>query len=474
MGDLIENSLSGGDALFDLGSAPIPKAIESEQAILGGLLADKDAPPLILGRLKEHHFHQPAHQIIFRAVVELHSQGELVDIVSVSDMLLSFFLKDGQYETLLDRESDAQLAMYETIGGRPYINDLAVSFVTLRSIDYHISQILDKFSAREMLKLSTALAQCAIIEGGAQAIALAQSASAIIQAESDSTKDRPMSEFLSLAVEQIKTKRQTDTEFSGLSCAFNAIDGVVGGLKPNSSNILAARPAMGKTALALNIGINLAKQGKRVLFVTLEMSGVEIAERAIRSILNSQGRIELIQQAADKIEKLPFEIVDRYSLNPLTLESLIAKKKAEHGGIDLIIVDYLQLMDAEGRDQHTKVSNISRSLKLIARKYDVVMLTLAQLSRALESRQDKRPMLSDLRDSGSIEQDADCVMFLYREEYYNKATDKVGVAEVIVAKNRHGATETANLYFIPKALRFTEAKQMTFSEQTGGASNGID
>ena len=405
----------------------IPKgSTDSEQAVLGAILFSPVAFPQVADILEADDFYHTPHQLIYNGMSNLFALGEPIDLVTLSEWL-----------------NDA--SVLAEVGGRDYLMELVLNVSTAENAAYY-AKIVHKAAMKRRVYLvgleiaeEAQEAEDALERAQAKILSLAQRAE--LKAEK-TTKELTESALAHLR-EQITNRRF----ITGLSSGYPALDGLTKGLNKSKLMILAARPAMGKTGLALNIALNVAiNEQKPVLFFSLEMDPEEIAERALISLAESNSNLPELERAALRVPD-NLRIIDRPKLTPLQLRAAIIRQKLELKEIGLVVVDYLGLMSGPGNSIYERVSGISRELKLICREFKIPLIALSQLSRDVETRDDKRPVLKDLRDSGSIEQDADLVMFLYRDDYYKRQSDKPGIAEVIIAKNRGGSTGTAELLF---------------------------
>ena len=444
----------------------IPQNITAEQNVLSAMLIDTHAADIVAERLQPEDFYRPSHQIICRAIFRLRSRNEPVDLVTVTEELK----KENRLED---------------VGDISYLTLLANVAPTAANVKYHARIVEEKSLLRQMVESGTAIAAMGY-EGGEEdvqdLIDRAEKNLLRLSCRKSATDFVPIQDIVSAAMDRLGSLVENSRAVTGLSTGFTDLDSITAGLHPSDFIIVAARPSMGKTALALNIAGNVALRGtregeppRRVAFFSLEMSRDQLAQRMIctEADVDSQelcpgtpeeeeAKMELLNRlwtASDRLAASNIFIDDTPGLSIRELRSKARRLKAA-GGLDLIVIDYLQLMQVSlGRSgsenrQH-EVSEISRSLKALARELEAPVLALSQLSRSVENRQVKRPMLSDLRESGSLEQDADIVMFLYREDYY-KAAEKepTHLTELIVAKHRNGPTGKIDLFFRKDRTRF--------------------
>ena len=436
-----------------------PQNIEAEQAVLGAMLIDKEAIAKATEVLSADDFYREAHRVIFSAMLELYNKNEAVDMVTVTEIL----------------KRDNKL---EDIGGIAYITSLANVVLTAANVKYHADIVAEKSVLRQLVRVSTEIAAMGYEANEDVGTLLDTAESRILEISNRKKKTdfTAINDVLMDSVQSIESLLQNKGGLTGLPAGFADLDKLTSGLHPSYFIILAARPSMGKTALALNIVQNVALRAHKVIggeprsvaFFSLEMSKEQLVNRMLcaEAGIDSQ-RLRVgemhdedwthLWDACDTMSRAKIYIDDTAGITAMDMRSRARRLKAEHG-LDLIVVDYLQLMQGSGKrnnsgDRQQEVSEISRSLKALARELDVPVLALSQLSRSVESRQVKRPMLSDLRESGSLEQDADIVAFLYREDYYNPETENKHT-ELIIAKHRNGPVDTVNLFFQKQFTKF--------------------
>lgn len=392
-------------------------------------------------------------------MLELYNKNEAVDMVTVTEIL----------------KRDNKL---EDIGGIAYITSLANVVLTAANVKYHAEIVAEKSVLRQLVRVSTEIAAMGYEANEDVGTLLDTAESRILEISNRKKKNdfTAINDILMDSVQSIESLLQNKGGLTGLPAGFADLDKLTSGLHPSDFIILAARPSMGKTALALNIVQNVALRAHKVIggeprsvaFFSLEMSKEQLVNRMLcaEAGIDSQ-RLRVgemrdedwthLWDACDTMSRAKIYIDDTAGITAMDMRSRARRLKAEHG-LDLIVVDYLQLMQGSGKrnnsgDRQQEVSEISRSLKALARELDVPVLALSQLSRSVESRQVKRPMLSDLRESGSLEQDADIVAFLYREDYYNPETENKHT-ELIIAKHRNGPVDTVNLFFQKQFTKF--------------------
>lgn len=420
-----------------------PQNVEAEQAVLGAMLLSHDAVIVAMEKLQSQDFYRDVHRIIFEAMEHLHRENKEIDVITLPDEL-------------------KRMKKLDDVGGLEYVLNLPNLVGSAANIEYYANIVAEKALARNLISTCTELTTEAY-DGQKETEALLDDAERRILQLSD-TKNRgdfaSVGAVVEVTLDKITKLYENKAGLTGLPTGFRDLDRMTSGLQPSDLILVAARPSMGKTAFTLNIAQNVGvRQHKTVAFFSLEMSQEQLVQRLLCQIahidsqklrtgqLNSDEEWTRLTDACDKLYESPIYIDDTPGISVAEMRSKARRLKSEHG-LDLIIVDYLQLMqgrNAESRQQ--EISEISRSLKAMARELKVPLIALSQLSRSVESRQDKRPMLSDLRESGALEQDADIVSFLYREDYYDKETENQHITEVILAKHRNGPVGSVKLYF---------------------------
>lgn len=437
-----------------------PQNIEAEQAVLGAMLIEKEAIPKVMEILRDTDFYREAHRVIFTAMLELYNKNEAVDMITVTEIL----------------KRDSKL---EDVGGIAYVTSLANAVPTAANVVYHASIIEEKSILRQLVSVSTQIASMGY-EAGDDVKNIIDSAESKILEISNRKKTAdftPINEIVLDSFKSIEALMGNKNGITGLPTGFDDLDNLTSGLHGSDFIILAARPSMGKTAFALNVVQNVAIRAakrmgggpKTVAVFSLEMSKEQLVQRMLcaEANIDSQrlriGELRdedwaMLINTADTLSNANIYIDDTAGITAMDMRSRARRLKIEHG-LDLIVVDYLQLMQGSGKknnsgDRQQEVSEISRSLKALARELNVPVVALSQLSRSVEARQVKRPMLSDLRESGSLEQDADIVAFLYREDYYNPETENKNITELIIAKHRNGPVDTVNLFFHKQFTKF--------------------
>lgn len=420
-----------------------PQNVEAEQAVLGAMLLSHDAVIVAMEKLQSQDFYRDVHRIIFEAMEHLHRENKEIDVITLPDEL-------------------KRMKKLDDVGGLEYVLNLPNLVGSAANIEYYANIVAEKALTRNLISTCTELTTEAY-DGQKETEALLDDAERRILQLSD-TKNRgdfaSVGAVVEVTLDKITKLYENKAGLTGLPTGFRDLDRMTSGLQPSDLILVAARPSMGKTAFTLNIAQNVGvRQHKTVAFFSLEMSQEQLVQRLLCQIahidsqklrtgqLNSDEEWTRLTDACDKLYESPIYIDDTPGISVAEMRSKARRLKSEHG-LDLIIVDYLQLMqgrNAESRQQ--EISEISRSLKALARELKVPLIALSQLSRSVESRQDKRPMLSDLRESGALEQDADIVSFLYREDYYDKETENQHITEVILAKHRNGPVGSVKLYF---------------------------
>jgi replicative DNA helicase len=427
-----------------------PQNIEAERSTLGSMFLEKEAIDKGVELLQPEDFYREAHRIIFEAVIALHQHSEPVDIITVSDEL--------KRRNLLDK-----------IGGIPYLTSLANAVPTAAHVEYYAKIVAEKALLRGIINTATEIVRLGY--EGAEEVdqILDQAEKQIFQI----TQKRHVKGYISLksilvdTFERIEKLYDSRGGVTGLSTGFNDLNRMTAGLQPSDLIILAARPSMGKTTFALNIARNVAVEQKvPVVVFSLEMSKEQLALKLLCSeagVDNQRIRTGSLRDedwprlshALGRLSEGMLYIDDTAGTTVLDIRAKARRIKAQDG-LGLIVIDYLQLMSSRSRTENRQqeVSEISRSLKALARELEVPVIALSQLSRAVEQRTDKTPSLADLRESGSLEQDADIVAFLYREDYYNKETERKGITELIIAKQRNGPVGTVEMLFQKEYSKF--------------------
>ena len=436
-----------------------PQNIEAEQSVLGSILIEQSAIAKISDILQPEDFYREAHKLVYRSAMTLFERGEAIDFITVIDML---------------RREEA----LERAGGISYITSLANGVPTAANIVFHAKIVQEKSLLRRLIHAATDIAAMGYAETEEVERVLDHAEQKILEVATRKIGQdfAPIKEIIFSTLDKIDEMHKAKGGITGLSTGFTNLDKLTGGFQRSDLILIAARPSMGKTAFVLNVAQHMATRDKKsVAIFSLEMPREQLAMRMMcaEGLIDSQhfrtgamsnDEWKNLVDAADRLSASPMFIDDTAGVNAVELRNKARRISKEHG-LDCIIIDYLQLMDggAHSRidNRQQQISDISRSLKALARELKVPVIALSQLSRGPESRTSRKPMLSDLRESGSLEQDADMVAFLYREDYYNPETEKKNLTELIIAKNRNGPTETVELYFHKNFTRFTDYSPRT-------------
>ncbi len=428
-----------------------PQNTDAEEAILGAVLTNPVCFNRIADMLSSRSFYKPANRFIYDAIVELFTKNQAIDIVTVSEIL--------NEQGNLDK-----------VGGRAYINDLAMNVITTANIEYYAKIVQEKAIKRELINAGSEIVEMAYDNSSTEAT-LDNAEKLIFNiAQQKNTSDLvSVKDLVLTSYEQISYRYEHRDELIGVPTGFYDMDALTSGLQKSDLIILAARPSMGKTAFALNIAQNVGLKARRpVAIFSLEMPKEQLVQRMLCSEAevdtqklktgNMQAKDwEKLTTAMNLFADAPIFIDDCAGASVMDIRAKCRRLAMEQKELGLVVIDYLQLMEGSGNgdDRNQQISSISRGLKGLARELGVPVIALSQLSRAVEQRTDKKPMLSDLRESGAIEQDADIVMFIYRDEYYNKEdTENRGKAEVIIAKHRNGPVGTIDLLFQGSITKF--------------------
>ena len=429
-----------------------PHSVEAEQSVLGSILLDKEAMISVSETLVPEDFYKEAHKVIYESMLKLYNSQSEIDLITLTDEL-----RDQGY--------------LDDIGGIAYITSLSTVVPTTSNIKYYVNIVKEKSISRQLISAANDIINLGY-DGSAKVEYVLENAEKKIFdiSQERATNDfQPINQVISEALSMLEKLYEEKNDVTGLTTGFRDLNKKINGLQRSDLLLIAARPAMGKTAFALNLVQNAALKGDASVAVfSLEMSKEQLVQRMIAS----QSTVELkkiktgtladndwprITDGMAILSGAKIHIDDTPGIKISELRSKCRKLKIEKG-LDLVLIDYLQLMEGEGQNEsrQQEIAKISRSLKILAQELDCPVVALSQLSRAPEQRADHRPMLSDLRESGSIEQDADIVMFLYRDEYYNPDTEKKNIGEVIVAKNRHGETGTVELVWFGGIQKFAD------------------
>lgn len=437
-----------------------PQNIDAEQSVLGSILLDPDAIVSVMEFLVPEDFYRVHHQVIFEAMIALNNDSEPIDIVSVSERL----------------NMNKQL---ENAGGQIYLLELVEKVPTSANVEYYSKIVSEKATLRKLIRTSTDIIKDAYREDEELSIVLDRAERNILDVSEKRNKAGfiDIMQVLNQSYLSLEERMSNNGEITGIPTGYIALDQMTSGLHADELMILAARPSVGKTAFVLNIAKNVAtKTNETVAIFSLEMS----AESLVNRMLCAEGSIDakhmrdgqLTEEelrsyfvASGTLSKAPIYIDDTPGIRVSEIRAKCRRLKQERNNLGLIVIDYLQLIEGTGREsRQQEVSEISRNLKKLAKELNVPVIALSQLSRGVEQRQDKRPIMSDIRESGSIEQDADIVAFLYRDDYYRQEPDEEGnipaaesnnIIEVIIEKNRSGPRGTVELMFIKEYNKFT-------------------
>ena len=432
------------------GSRVPPHSREAEESVLGAVLLSIDAANEVMDRLAGDDFYVPAHQSIYEAMRRLYDANQAIDAVTLSEEL-------------------RRAGELEKVGGVSYLTRLVDVVPVTSNVEHYAAIVEENGRRRDLIRAGGTVTSIAFdLDDEIHSVMDRAEQTVLGVAEKRASQSLlEVGPLFSEVLEQIELLEQQGSEITGLATGFRDLDKKLAGLQNANLVIIAARPAMGKSALMLNIATNAASQGKPIALFSLEMSKEELVQR----ILSSVGRVDSMKlrsgqlgplwqrvvDAASRMYKAPIFIDDSPVVTVTDIRAKCRRLKRK-SGLSLVVVDYLQLMQGSNREnRQQEIAEISRNLKNLARELDVPVVGLSQLNRSLEAREDKRPRLSDLRESGSLEQDADVVMFIYRHEYYHpEDQENKGLAEVIIAKHRAGATGTVRMTFLPEFTRFAD------------------
>lgn len=433
----------------------LPAAVDTEKRLLNLMLTKGESLPLIIDALTAEEFYREEHRLIFRAIVDIYNEGSSPDTTLI-------------FEKLTKRGEDDRVS-------RMYVFSLTNYNSASSSVEKYIKIIKEKFFLRNVIYACEELLEAAYDQTNEANFVLElleQKFLAITTKTDNKVGFESLGDITQRSFKKIQYLHEHPDEVNGVPTGLADLDKITNGLHNADLILLAARPSMGKTALALNIAANTAKKSKRIVALfSLEMNKEQLGNRFLSTASNvnsmylntgnlSDGDMNSLIESAEDMPSLKIYIDDTPGLSIIDIRSKIRKMRHERGGLDLIIIDYLQLMQGSRskyseQNRQQEISEISRGLKALAREMNVPILALSQLSRQVEQRAEKKPQLSDLRESGSLEQDADMVMFLYRDEYYNRDdSDNENIAELIIAKNRNGPTTSIRLQFQKEIMRF--------------------
>jgi replicative DNA helicase len=442
---------------YDLETAALkvpPHSVEAEQAVLGGLMLDNNAWERVLDQVSDGDFYRHDHRLIFRAIHKLAERNHPFDVVTLAEQI----------------DKEGQLSQ---IGGLAYLGELAKNTPSVANIKAYAGIIRERATLRQLIGVSNSIADSAYAPQGRSGDEILDEAERLVfqiaEARPKTGGPVALNEILSKAIDRIDSLFNSDNAITGISTGFPDLDEKTSGLQPSDLIIVAGRPSMGKTTFAMNLVENaVLRSDKAVLVYSLEMP----ADSLVMRMLSSLGRIDQtkvrtgrlddddwprLTSAVNLLNERKLFIDDTAGISPAEMRARTRRLVREHGEVGLIMVDYLQLMQVGGNggeNRTNEISEISRSLKGLAKEFNCPVVALSQLNRSLEQRPNKRPVNSDLRESGAIEQDADVIMFVYRDEVYNPETEYKGVAEIIIGKQRNGPIGTVRLAFLGRYTRF--------------------
>lgn len=433
----------------------MPHSVEAEQSVIGAMIMDRDAIVAASEIITEDDFYNKQYGILFETMIELNDEGKPVDLVTLQNRL---------------REKDVP----PEVSSLEFVRDLITAVPTSANIKHYANIVSEKATLRKLIKLNDEITNTCYQGKENLEVILEETEKKVFNlVQKRNTGDYvPIRQVVVNTLNKIELAARNKGAVTGIPTGFIDLDYRTAGMQPSDLVLIAARPSMGKTAFVLNIASNVAfKENKCVAIFSLEMSKEQLVNRMLAlesrvdsqhirtGMLSDQEWAQLVE-SADEIGKSSLIIDDTPGISIGELRSKCRKYKMEHG-LSMIIIDYLQLMSGSGKSdsRQQEISDISRSLKALARELSVPVLALSQLSRAVEQRPDHRPMLSDLRESGAIEQDADVVMFIYRDDYYNHDTERKDIAEIIIAKQRNGPIGTVELAWIPSLTKFANLQK---------------
>jgi replicative DNA helicase len=429
-----------------------PQDLDAEESVLGAMLVSPTAVAIVSEILQPDDFYRRSHATIYQTILEMYGSGETVDSITLTNALST--------RGLLDQ-----------VGGRAVVHTLASTVPAAANARHYADIVRDAATYRSLIRAGTEIAELGYEHVG-EPQELVDQAEQIVFSIADqriSHDFTPLNSLLVESFERLGALAESGSDITGMPTGFRELDRITAGFQRSNLIILAARPSMGKTSLGLNIAAHLGVHANiPVAIFSLEMSQGEVTQRLMCSEAKvdskrlQTGRLDdadwvKLTNACDKLSRAPIYIDDSAGVTPIEIKAKTRRLQARlNGELGLVIVDYLQLMGGQAKVENRvqEISQISRALKLIARDLNVPVMALSQLSRAVEQRGDKRPQLSDLRESGSIEQDADVVMFIYRDEYYDKASESQGTAELHVAKHRNGPLGTVELAYLGRYTKF--------------------
>ncbi len=426
-----------------------PHNLDAEESLIGAMLLSRDAIASALERCGASDFYKPSHAQIFSSITSIFNRGEPVDAVTVADEL-------------------RRAGVIDDIGGAAVLVGLQSNTPAISNASRYAGIVEEHALLRRLIGVANEIAELGYSLPEDVTAAVDKAESMVFEVAQRRTVDSvaQISDLLGATLDRLEQLVDRGEEITGVPTGFTDLDRLTAGLQPSNLVVIGARPSMGKTALALTAATYAAMNGLPVLFFSLEMSHLELAQR----VLSSEARVDAtrmrngrlldsdytkITNAISRLGSAPLHIDDNPNVTVMDIRARARRMKSREG-LGLVVIDYLQLMSGRGsaESRQVEISEISRGLKILARELDIPVIALSQLSRSLESRADKRPMLADLRESGAIEQDADVVMFIYRDEKYEPETEKRGSAEIIIAKHRSGPTGTVELAFVENYARF--------------------
>lgn len=440
-----------------------PQSLEAEQAVLGGLMLENDAWDKVCEALAEIDFYRHEHQLIFRMISNVIESDSPLDVITLSEAL--------------DKVGDL-----EAVGGLAYLGELAKNTPSASNIRAYAEIIRERSILRQLVKVANEIADDAFDTGGRNSSEVLDEAERkvfqIAETRPNVTGPKPINPVITRAIERIDELYQSDNAITGLSTGFADIDAMTAGLQPSDLIIVAGRPSMGKTTFAMNLVEHaVISNDQPVVVFSMEMP----ADALVTRMLSSLGRIDQtkmrtgqlddddwprLTSAVSLLKDRPLFIDDNPALSPTEVRTRARRIAREHGQLGMIMIDYLQLMQVKGSSENRtgEISEISRSLKALAKELNVPVVALSQLNRSLEQRSDRRPVMSDLRESGAIEQDADVIAFIYRDEVYNNESPDKGIAEIIIGKQRNGPIGKRRLAFIGKYTKFEDLAHGSYED----------
>ncbi len=440
-----------------------PHSVEAEQSVLGGLMLDNQAWDSISESLIDTDFYRHEHRLIYKMMFKLITIGSPLDVITLSEEL-------------------AKVNELETVGGLAYLGELAKNTPSVSNVGAYAEIVRERSILRQLINVANEIANDAFDTGGRGSSEVLDDAERLVFQIAENRPNlvgpKDVNQLLTNTIERIDELFHSDNSITGLSTGYKDLDAMTAGLQPSDLIIIAGRPSMGKTTFAMNIVEHAVIQDDRpVIVFSMEMPG----ESLVMRMLSSLGRIDQtkirtgqlgdddwprLTSAVSLLKDNKLFIDDSASLSPTEVRSRARRIAREHGQPALIMIDYLQLMQVKGKSENRvgEISEISRSLKALAKELNVPVIALSQLNRGLEQRPNKRPIMSDLRESGSIEQDADVIAFIYRDEVYNEESPDKGIAEIIIGKQRNGPIGTRRLAFIGKYTRFEDLAHENYDD----------